>query len=253
MPFGWSPRWRKTSDRSHEESREQIRTETLLDCVVDLGGGQSATGKVVDLTIHGARVRIVQGDTSALEAERLLDLTIHGPRQSWHVTTRARVRHVSGDRGGQTHVGLVFEDLGFLYSQLENALSVYFNRRSSKRYSTDHEPGFAARLKLGRVVESARVSDLSVGGARVQLNAFQAGPFTVGSSPDLRILLPGTAKDLTGTVNVRHRSREGTLELIGLEFDRDGVKGFARNSEAITRYVQRLQERMEKALRAKSA
>src|SRR5688572_12596209 len=253
MPFGWSPRWRKGSAPSHEESREQIRTETVLDCELDLGTGQRASGKVVDLTIHGARVRIIGVGAGPLAPEQAVDLTIHGPKNAWHVTTRARVRHLREDREGPLHVGIAFEDLGFLYSQLENALSVYFNRRSSRRYSTTHEPGFAAKLKLGRSVESARMSDLSSGGACVQLSSFQAGPFVTGSNPELRFLLPGTNKELSGTVTVRHRRREGAIESLGLQFDRTEPKGFARNSEAITRYVQRLQERMEKALRSRSA
>jgi c-di-GMP-binding flagellar brake protein YcgR len=214
-----------------------MRTATALRCQIELEDGTIGKGDIVDLTVQGAQVRLTFEQVSTIEVQQEIHLTIEGPNGAWSVSTRAHVRNVRGYRGGWTHVGVEFKDLGTLYSQLENSLSAYFNRRANKRVSALSDAGFAAKLKLGRVVETARVNDISLGGVSVLLSAFQSTAFAPGTTIELRCVLPGTKKELIGKVTVRHRERQRDVDRLGLEFESDGASGFARHVPAIERFL----------------
>jgi c-di-GMP-binding flagellar brake protein YcgR len=251
MPFSW---WglRKTKKPS-KEARRHIRTATALLCEVELEDGTRAKGDIVNLTVQGAQVRLAFEQVSSIEVDQKIRLMIEGPNQEWSVRTRAHVCHVRGYRGGWTHVGVEFQDLGTLYSQLENSLSTYFNRRRNKRVSMTGAAGFAAKLKHGRVVETARVNDISLGGMSVLMSAFQSSAFEQGSKIELHLVLPGTKKELVGKVIVRHRQRAREVDRLGLEFDQESSNGFARHVPAIERFLERMQRANVKTRRPRSA
>ncbi len=251
MPFDWWGRIRKKS--LGKEARRHLRTAVTLHCQIELENGDRGKGDVLDLTVQGAQIRMAFEHLDAIALDQKVSLTIEGPKQGWSVQTRALVRHLRSDRGVWSYVGLEFMDVGTLYSQLENALSTYFNRRASKRVSMLKESGFSAKIKHGRAIETARISDLSLGGVSVLMNTFQSVAFTTGSTAELRLILPGTKDELAGRVIVRHRQSERGVERLGLEFDHESPMGFARHSAAIERYFKRLQRLLDKAKRARIA
>ena len=251
MPFGWkrteSNATKRASDRKH------VRTETALHCEVGGPNANLVMGQVIDLTVQGARLRVKTIEAEGFAPDTCVDLTIHGPQGAWRVKARGRVRHLRNVSGDWTHIGLLFIDVGYLFSQLENALSVYFNRRQKSRIPTLQEVEFWVKLRLGRTIESARVHNISCDGMGIVLGAAQAVPFVKDSVIDLRFTLPGAKKEFACKATVRYHRRAGSEDRLGLEFDHSDEGAWSAQADAIDSYIDKLQKRMAKVLRSLGA
>jgi hypothetical protein len=248
-------RWlrRGRVDSKPTEIRNHIRTPTKLKCTIDLGEGNAAVGEILDLSIGGSGIRIPFENLTTLEQDQELELTIHGPLNSWMVWTRAKLRHLRAYRAGMSYLGVAFENLGDLYSQLEHGMGSYFNRRRSKRVNTVDQKELSGKIKSPRHAESIRIRDLSATGASVALNSFQATDIEVGSMVDLRLTLPRGGEELSGRTIVRHRDQTGPTVRLGLEFDADPTVGFARHSAKLEEFVEELHERVGNLLLGKAS
>jgi len=200
--------------------------------------GFAPEGFVSDLSIHGAGILIPFESDPGLNPGAVLELILRSPSNQWTVQTPIRLHRIEQAGPGQVLMGCEFINMGNLYSQLENALGVYFNRRGKVRVKPELDQKIIGQMRAGARRIRSPLYDLSTTGMGLSIQAYQREWVSAGQNVDVSFQLPGVKKELSGPAFVRHFDALGTSMLIGIEFDLEDPKGIARHSKKLDTYIE---------------
>lgn len=174
--------------------------------------------KLHDLSIRGAQV-IAGFELAPLEEGSTATLDIHHPIDGWRVRCTSEVRSVVADGGTEVLLDLQFVRMGELFSQLDDALGRFFNRRTDDRVlpSTEGE----VHVKIARERHRLRgiAHDLSPTGVGVRLPLAQAAILRGGAAVHVVVDIPELGEALECPATVRHGYRDGSDVVLGVEYD----------------------------------
>ncbi len=174
-------------------------------------------GRLVDLCIQGASVRVTRREISGLEENHTIGLRIKHPTEGWEVVTPAMVRLIARSESNAARVGLEFVNPGQLYSQLQDELGRYFNRRTALRVRPQGEqPELRIKVKGTRI--AAQVFDVSVVGVGCWVDTVLAAGLTQGSEVSFTLSLPGYEPSIEGKAFVARLVPQGRVNFVGLQF-----------------------------------
>lgn len=83
---------------------------------------------------------------------------------------------------------------------------------------------------------TATVYDVSVRGAGLLVSHIQAVALNEGATARVKLKLPGSKKELSGSARILHTRRLDQRDIVGLAFDLDDPEGFAQHEQAIAAY-----------------
>lgn len=197
-----------------------------------------------NLTIRGAGVTTSLTDDGVLSSEDVLGVTIQSTWDSWSIRTPAMVRGAKAGDEGTVDYSIQFINLGNLYSQMEDALGRYFNRRARQRVRPEMDRPLSAQLSSRGQVMWGTVYDLSTQGMGLVVDHVEAARLTVNADGTVRFQLPGPRKDLEGGVIIRQHRRLREQDMVGLEFDLADRDGFVTHEEMLSEYCAEREKRM---------
>ena len=174
-------------------------------------------GRLVDLCIQGASVRVSRREIPALEENHVIGLRIRHPKEGWEIVTPAMVRLISRTESNAARVGLEFVNPGQLYAQLQDELGRYFNRRTALRVRPQgDQPELRIKVKGTRI--SAQVFDVSVVGVGCWVDTVLAAGLQQGDEVSFSLALPGVQKPIEGQGFVARLVPQGRVNFVGLQF-----------------------------------
>ncbi len=175
-------------------------------------------GRLDDLCIQGANVRVSREIVPYLHEEQVIAARIEHPREGWSVTSPCMVRSIEETSGFYVKVGLEFINSGDLYSQLDDQLGKYFNRRSKNRVRTGPDQ-FSLRVSRKGVRLQASVHDLSELGIGAWVDHIQAIKLTEGDTLKFHLSHnQGEKRFVQGRLEVARKESHGARDYIGLRF-----------------------------------
>ena len=175
-------------------------------------------GRLDDLCIQGANVRVSRETVPYLHEEQVIAARIEHPREGWSVTSPCMVRSIEETSGFYVKVGLEFINSGDLYSQLDDQLGKYFNRRSKDRVRSGPEQ-FSLRLSRKAMRLNATVHDLSELGLGAWVDHVQAIRLEEGDTLQFNLSHNmGEKRFVQGRLVVARKESHGARDYIGLRF-----------------------------------
>jgi c-di-GMP-binding flagellar brake protein YcgR len=153
------------------------------------------------------------------------------------IATPARVVNTGPDGDSHIRYGFEFLNLGNLYSQLDAFYARHFNRRRHARVLPSLDRKIQASLTWGNQELRVQVFDVSESGVGLVLTRDSAARVLELKRFDVRFKLPGSPEELSGPVEVRHRTPMNQHVLLGLAFDLKASHSFARHIPAIRAFV----------------
>lgn len=230
------------SHLDNEAYRGQIEDTLVLQ--LDSPIEEPVKVRLDDLCIQGASVLVPVPSMPAVHEGEIVGVRIEHAREGWTVLTPGLVRSISEETRRYFRIGLEFINPGNLYSQLEDGLGSYFNRRSAIRLK--NEPVmFEAQIRGSKATRlRARVIDISVTGLGAWVSHVEAAMLKRGDEVMLTLTLPDKLPSIEGAVKVMRKENHGPSDIIGLEFLLDKWKlSEARRLESV------VQEYLGKRLR----
>jgi c-di-GMP-binding flagellar brake protein YcgR len=131
-----------------------------------------------------------------------------------------------------------------LYSQMEDALGRYFNRRARQRVRPEMDRPLSAHFSSRGQVMWGTVYDLSTKGMGLVVDHVEAARLTKHAEGTVRFQLPDSKKDLEGSVFIRQHRRLREQDMVGLEFDLEQAGGFADHQAELAEYCAEREKRM---------
>ncbi|MFT5049188.1 MAG: c-di-GMP-binding flagellar brake protein YcgR [Chlamydiales bacterium] len=211
--------------------------ETILATVIS-PTGFAPEGIVSDLSIRGAGVLIPFEADPGMKAGDVLELVLRSPNDQWTVQTPIRLQRITQANEREVMLGCEFINMGNLYSQLENALGVYFNRRARIRVRPEIERKIIGQMQAGARRIRSPLYELSATGTGMTIQAYQRDWIEVGQSVEVSFQLPDVKKEISGPGHVRHLDPVGANLLVGIEFDIEDSKGIARHAKKLDEYIE---------------
>ncbi len=240
-------------DNARDRDRPAIPDAEDIVVEVDIEDGMTPPipGDLHDLHVGGTGVSIpAELDPGILEGD-VVRLTIAHPVHGWTVTTPACVEYKLPEGGTQYRFGFEFVNMGNLYAQLDNAIVRYFNRRRGARIFTSLDESFDAKLRVDGHPMQGRVHDISRVGLSIVLDKSRAERCTPGQAIELEFKLPDDGKTIKGQATVSQHRDLGEHAFLGIDFDIEDKRGFAKHQDRLARYVlerRHLTEKYEDAL-----
>jgi len=199
---------------------------------------------LLDLTMRGAGVRVPAPEGQAPKVSDVLEVTIQSQRDGWEIRTPGIVRQVKAQKGGAILCGIEFINLGNLYSQMDDTLALYFNRRSRVRVPAEADSPISADLASTGHRLTAVVYDLTTKGIGLLVRHAEATPLRVDAAAIVRLKLPDSKNDMEGRAFIRQHRALHYQDVVGLEFDLRQTEGFAAYQDQIAAFcARRLAER----------
>ncbi|MCP5020364.1 MAG: hypothetical protein GY930_01185 [bacterium] len=175
-------------------------------------------GRLDDLCIQGANIRVSREIVPYLHEEQVIAARIEHPREGWSVTSPCMVRSIEETSGFYVRVGVEFVNSGDLYSQLDDHLGKYFNRRTRDRILTDPER-FSLRLSRKGMRVNAIVHDLSELGIGAWVDHVQANQLERGDTIKFRLHQKlGEQRFVQGRLVLARKECHGAQDFLGLHF-----------------------------------
>lgn len=175
-------------------------------------------GRLDDLCIQGANIRVSREVVPYLHEEQVVAARIEHPREGWSVTSPCMVRSIEDTSGFYVRVGVEFINSGDLYSQLDDHLGKYFNRRTKDRIRTTPDR-FGLRLSRKAMRLNATVHDLSELGIGAWVDHVQANRLEKGDTLKFRLdQKMGEQRFVQGRLVVARKESHGAQDFIGLHF-----------------------------------
>ncbi len=175
-------------------------------------------GRLDDLCIQGANIRVSREIVPYLHVEQVIAARIEHPREGWSVTSPCMVRSIEDTSGFYVRVGVEFINSGDLYSQLDDQLGQYFNRRTSDRVQTGPDR-FGLRLSRKAMRINATVHDLSELGIGAWVDHVQANRLEKGDTLKFRLdQKQHEQRFVQGRLVVARKNHHGAQDFLGLHF-----------------------------------
>ncbi len=205
--------------------------------VVEVPGGGTHQGQLIDVSAAGAGVRFAGDAAPSFAVGHEVKLTFGGGAFAEPITLAARVQHRTEERGGARRYGFQF----LLTQQLDampSALRTYFNRRHVARVQPAPGETISVTLSAGSGPKvEARLEDLSIMGAGVALVPSTESYLAEAPSVNLSIHLPGGRCPVEVVGAIRYRWLVGGRIRYGIAFDADATPRFEHQQEAINRWI----------------
>lgn len=199
---------------------------------------------LLDLTMRGAGLRVPARQAPGLQADEVLELTIESDIDGWKIRTPGVVRQIKPGQGGSIEYGIEFINVGQLYSQMDDMMARYFNRRSRVRVPVDSDRPVAASFYSTGHRLMAVVFDVTIHGVGLLVRHAEATALRVGAPANVSMKLPGSKKEIGGGTFIRQHRAIHDQDILGLEFDLKDLNGFVAHQDLIAAYcAKRLAER----------
>ena len=143
-------------------------------------------GRLDDLCIQGANVRVSRDAVPYLHVDQVIAARIEHIKEGWSVTSPCMVRSIETTARFYVKVGIEFINSGDLYSQLDDQLGKYFNRRETDRVRVG-AGNLGLRLSRKAMRLQATVHDLSELGIGAWVDHVQAVRLNVGDTLKFRL------------------------------------------------------------------
>ncbi|MBL4771301.1 MAG: PilZ domain-containing protein [Planctomycetes bacterium] len=216
-----------------ELERNPIPDSESLVVELDLADGDMAPADLYDLTIEGSAIIVPEDLVSEIELDDVLQFTLAHPMHGWSVCTPAKVVRKAPQGPHQTLIGLKFINTGNLYSQLDNAMGRYFNRRKFNRVHPDKGKTLQVKIANGSTQYTGKIYDVSTEGLGITLPQAEGSELHPDMPLSIAFVLPNTEKLIQGEVSVRNRRMMNDQAFVGVLFGDD----FKQYAECITDYV----------------
>ncbi len=230
--------------------RAHYRVRVDEGAALDVGirqDGRETAGRLADLSGSGAGVYFDGPDAPNLTVGQEADLVFTSPQFDTPLVVAARTQHRTED-GGRRRYGFRFLEPQQLECVLPPEFRKYFNRRRAERVVPDPYRPVPVTLSAADTAEAdARLVNISTNGAAISLDAPLEPIFADTTRITLAIQLPGVKRPLAVAADIRYRRLVGDRVYYGLEFDGAASEGFAKTQAAISRYAERLGERLRKS------
>jgi c-di-GMP-binding flagellar brake protein YcgR len=205
------------------------------------GENSRATGDALDLSLHGATVRIPSGQHPDFFIGETVAVRLES-KQMKPVEIVATVQ-VRSERDDSTRFGLAFANPAVLHEKVRTELLRFFNERSAFRV----EPSVALPVTVQTAGESraltGQLRDLSTEGAGVVISSHSERTLARCIEVGLEFTLPGQDHPTVLRASIRHRSSVPVDQCvyIGLLFEAEASPNFVAHQEDISAYVASLQ------------
>ena len=205
------------------------------------GENGHAVGDVLDLSLHGATIRIpldqqpnfFVGETITVK----LDSRLMKPVEII-ATVQARTEHDQARR-----FGLAFANRAVLHAKLSTGLLPFFNERSALRAEPSVTIPVTARTPEASFVTTGTLRDISADGVGVVIDRQAERTLSRVVQVDIEFTLPGDVESISLRATIRHRSElnvDGAV-YIGLLFDPEMSQNFVAQQGRLAEYVTSLQ------------
>ncbi|HPF14072.1 MAG: PilZ domain-containing protein [Planctomycetes bacterium] len=184
-----------------------------LDSTLD----RSLEGRLDDLCIQGANVRVSRDAVPYLHIDQVIAARIEHIKEGWSVTSPCMVRSIETTARFYVKVGIEFINSGDLYSQLDDQLGKYFNRRENDRIRVG-AGNLGLRLSRKAMRLQASVHDLSEMGIGAWVDHVQAVKLGVGDTLQFRLKSREDNSFVQGRVQVARKESHGARDYVGLVF-----------------------------------
>jgi len=211
---------------------------------LELPSGEQVEAALLNLTISGAGVRAPVTAAGPLSREDVLGITIQSTWDSWSIRTPVMVLGAQPADDGSVDYSVQFINLGNFYSQMEDALGRYFNRRARLRVRPEMDRPLSAQLSSGGQSMWGTVYDLSTEGMGLVLGHVEAARLTPDAEGIVRFRLPGSKAEMVGGVFIRRHRSLREQDVVGLEFDLGSPEGFAQHHAALEEYCVECERQM---------
>ncbi|MCC7014633.1 MAG: PilZ domain-containing protein [Planctomycetes bacterium] len=226
----------QSAPNARKQYRKRNSKSQPLEATLRVGGWEPLRVELLDLSMHGAGLRVPFAHDRNLKVGDVIELRI-GSMMRNEVATTARVANVAAD--GQTHIryGVEFTNLGALYSQLDSYYARHFNRRKQLRVLPSLDKRVHATLKFGGEELRVPVFDISEGGVGVTLTKDSAARVAELGVLDIALQLPGVDKPISCRTQIRHRTPMRNNILVGLEFEVEGERAIGARMGDVLAFV----------------
>lgn len=205
---------------------------------------ESIQAEFVDVSVHGAGLRVTAERGAKLELGNVLEITVmslsHGK-----VTTPGKLVHKESD-GKHTRLGFEFVNIGDLYSQLDAFYARIFNRRRAVRVRPELDRKLTVVMRWSGKEMKANVTNVSETGVGISLPAETATQIEGVEKVAIQFKLPGAAEDLQGHAFVRNKNAVSGQVVYGLMFDFDQPGSLTTRRAEIGAYVEKRAEEIAK-------
>ncbi|MDF1836619.1 MAG: PilZ domain-containing protein [Planctomycetota bacterium] len=216
-----------------ELERNPIPDSESLVVELDLPTGDMAPADLYDLTIEGSAVIVPEDLVADLLEDDVLQFTLAHPMHGWSVCTPAKVVRKAPQGPNQSLVGLQFINTGSLYSQLDNAMGLYFTRRKLNRVHPDKDKVIPVKISDGATQYTGTIYDLSTEGMGFTLPKEDGLKLHPDMPLSVAFVLPNSEDLIQGEISVRQRRKMQDLAFVGALFGEQ----FERFADSITDYV----------------
>jgi hypothetical protein len=223
--------------------RSELGSNHSLEITLEPPDRSLIPAELVNLTVRGAGVRVPAETATGLEGDDVLEVCISSKRDRWTIKTPAVVRQVNEERG-HLSCGIEFINLGNLYSQMEDALGRYFNRRAHLRVHPHFDrPDSVTLSSMGNKMMGT-VYDLTTHGLGIVLSHVEAAPLKLETEARVSLQLGRKKAVLDGPTVIRHRRKLSMGELVGVEFDLEHESGFGQHQKLLGEYCAKREREM---------
>ena len=184
-----------------------------LDSTLD----RSLDGRLDDLCIQGANVRVSRDAVPYLHMDQVIAARIEHVKEGWSVTSPCMVRSIETTARFYVKVGIEFINSGDLYSQLDDQLGKYFNRREMDRVRVGTS-NLSLRLSRKAMRLQASVHDLSEIGIGAWVDHVQAVRLEVGDTLKFRLKSTDNSEAVQGRLEVARKENHGSKDYVGMMF-----------------------------------
>ncbi len=216
-----------------ELKRNPIPDSESLVVELDLPSGDMAPADLYDLTIEGSAIIVPEDLVTEIEVDDVVQFTLAHPMHGWSVCTPAKVVRKAPQGPHQSLVGLQFINTGSLYSQLDNAMGRYFNRRKLNRVHPDKGKVIQVKVSDGATQYTGKIYDVSNEGLGFTLPKEDGAKLHPDMPLSVAFLLPNSEELIQGEISVRQRRKMHDLAFVGALFGEQ----FKRFADTITDYV----------------
>jgi c-di-GMP-binding flagellar brake protein YcgR len=240
-----------TDARHNKRKHRRYRGNVLkrVDAALQTPDGQSYDGRLDDVSIAGAAIRLAANAAPQFKLGQIITITLHVPLPNHGhqiVDIPAEIRNLTPeDDTGSLRCGLKFDRHVEAGSAFYSALRALANRRAETRVAPAHNEKITMVLKTGDGAEvEGSVQDISAHGARVLVGGEFAKDSIGLDAIALSFQLPSEDHETSMTGIIRNQRVNQEETYLGVQFDDAGSPNFTARQREIMRYLMRRQREL---------
>ncbi len=232
------------SARADAERRSKYRVQPTstdqLEIDVVAKGNHIAIDEIIDITINGASVRILDDQPASLSAGEKVTLNVKSPELAQRTDIEATVISHE-ERDGAQHCRLTFDQTEDILHRASREFFRLFNRRTAYRGikpSEDDRVEFEIGLPdHGNAYQRVRLNNLSSTGACITVDGSLDDLLKLYEQITVRLQLPDNPRSIELPAELRNRHEKDGGILYGLQFDWTLADDPLGEAEEVLEYV----------------